>query len=403
MSEGGMEGAADLIQDKFGVASKRPRFTDQGKQANDHRIGANFNSSAARLNKLQPTKSVETIYKDAVPKQVSSSSEDDNINTSDEMELSHMIDHFLVTERSVQADEPIQDDDQEYEPTPQERADNLVKEAERAKAKIFNTPGKQFQNVNMNKQFVHSMMVDESYMVVGGHLDETTYAKIVAGEYVDFARLIAKDRLVQHEEEDRLELVYKEVKAFWVPSRGNGVVINSFSKWEQAFWVFSNIYTKQHPHRASKLIEYNHIIHTISMQYTWNNIYAYDKDFQLHMARNPDRSWAIILQQAWNMRLVDKIGRSEGAYAANQGSNIGHSGEGGSKVSELCHKFNRGKCTHGANCKYEHRCSYSFKFGHQILVCRKASADKARGETRTPLRKGGDKDTPVKRGTNNLD
>ena len=34
---------------------------------------------------------------------------------------------------------------------------------------------------------MHSSMVDESYQLVGSHLDETTQMKIVDGEYVDFA------------------------------------------------------------------------------------------------------------------------------------------------------------------------------------------------------------------------
>ena len=69
----------------------------------------------------------------------------------------------------------------------------------------------------------------------------------------------------------RLELIYKEGKAFWVPAKGAGVTINGFVQWEQVFRVYSNVYTKEHSHHASELIEYNHIIHTISMQYTWNN------------------------------------------------------------------------------------------------------------------------------------
>ena len=65
---------------------------------------------------------------------------------------------------------------------------------------------------------------------------------------------------------------------------------------------FSDIYTRAKPHKSTELIQYSHIIHTT----VWENVYSYDKDFRLHMAENPGRSWAIILQQAWSLHLRDR-------------------------------------------------------------------------------------------------
>ena len=76
-------------------------------------------------------------------------------------------------------------------------------------------------------------------------------------------------------------------------------------------FIFSNIFTKFHPHRVGELIQYNHVIYSISLTYTWENVYAYDKEFRMHIARHPERSWAIILQQAWSMRLRDRLHKSE--------------------------------------------------------------------------------------------
>ena len=91
--------------------------------------------------------------------------------------------------------------------------------------------------------------------------------------------------------------------------------ISSFQKWEQAFRIYSNVYSQFNPNRSAELIEYNHIIHTISQNYTWENVYMYDKDFRLHMSHRPQRNWNIILQQAWSLRLKDKI---------NSSSSLGH-------------------------------------------------------------------------------
>ena len=170
----------------------------------------------------------------------------------------------------------------------------------------------QLQNLRMNHNYVNnnidqrmtpSAWVDESYIVVGVHLDEATIKKIVEGSYVDFSKLIPRDRVLA-EEDTMMEMVVKNGHAFWVLVNV-GIQINNFNKWEQAFRVYSNIYCKANPHRSAELIEYNHVIHTISMAYIWENVYMYDKEFRLHMARNPGRSWSIILQQAWSMRLKD--------------------------------------------------------------------------------------------------
>ena len=136
---------------------------------------------------------------------------------------------------------------------------------------------------------------------MGNHIDEQTLNKIKRGEYVDFGRLIPKDRILAAEE-NCLELVVKGGHTYYVPVIDT-TEINSFSKWEQAFRVYANIYTKAYPNRSSELIEYNHIIHTVSLSYPWENVYLYDKDFRLHMSKHPERNWSIILQQAWSLRL----------------------------------------------------------------------------------------------------
>ena len=91
------------------------------------------------------------------------------------------------------------------------------------------------------------------------------------------------------------------------------------------------------------------------------------------MARHPARNWSIILQQAWSMRLRDRIKTSEffsGTQCFIKGSSKHNHG------GEVCHKFNRGKCNFGTACKYEHKCTYCFKFGHGLINCRKMQGDK---------------------------
>ena len=201
--------------------------------------------------------------------------------------------------RSPEADQRKSDKQREWEP--EDRAEKLVRDAERSKAKIFALPGN-LQSVHVNQEYIRSLIIDEEYMKVGAHVDDVTYDKIVKGKYVNFSRLIPGDKLDNEEEDNKLQMFSKNGETWWAPPE-KGVVISSFSKWEQAFRVFSSIYIKQFPLRAAELVEYNHVIHTISLTYIWSNVYQYDRDFRTLMGKNPARSWSMIFQHAWNLRL----------------------------------------------------------------------------------------------------
>ena len=84
-----------------------------------------------------------------------------------------------------------------------DRGTQIILEAEAGRARIHETPGEfavKYQDngtpkfkLDLNREFVHSAMVDEGYQVVASHLDESTQGKIMRGEYVDFGRLIPRD------------------------------------------------------------------------------------------------------------------------------------------------------------------------------------------------------------------
>ena len=124
------------------------------------------------------------------------------------------------------------------------------------------------------------------FIVVSSHVDVNTIERIQKGEYVDFGKLIPRDRVLV-EKDQRLEMIIRNSKTFYVPVSDTSA-INSFARWEQAFRVYANIYTKVHQQRSAELIEYNHIIRTIALSYVWENVYLYDKDFHMHMARKCD-------------------------------------------------------------------------------------------------------------------
>ena len=172
-------------------------------------------------------------------------------------------------------------------------------------------------------------------------------------------------------------MVNRDGRTYSIPAESKDIgSISSFFKWEQAFRVFSNIYTAKYRQKAVELIQYNHLINMVSLTFTWENVYMYDKDFHMHISRHPYRSWSIILQQAWSVRLKDRIrnnnsnGNSSGGFARNNNGN----GYGRSGRREFCWRFNNGKCTYGLSCKFAHKCSTCLHYEHGTHNCRKANS-----------------------------
>ena len=148
----------------------------------------------------------------------------------------------------------------------------MIRQAEASKAKILSTPG------NLNQILSPSAVINESYFVVGAHLDETTIEKIGCGEYMVFRKLLPRDKVIA-EENCRFEMIIKNSKTFWVPA-SNSVSINPYAhRWEQAIRAFSNVYCKTNPNHSAELIEYNNVIHMIAKVYIWKHVYTSDKEF----------------------------------------------------------------------------------------------------------------------------
>ena len=80
-------------------------------------------------------------------------------------------------------------------------------------------------------------------------------------------------------DDNRYEMIVRDGKTFWVPASSHeNTAISNFNRWEQSFRVYSDVYMRAYPHRASELVQYCHLIHTASQSYTWENVYIYDKD-----------------------------------------------------------------------------------------------------------------------------
>ena len=244
------------------------------------------------------------------------------------------------------------------------RSEVMIRDAEASRVQVNGTPGKNRTGEAVPLSFLHSAYIDEEYLVMGSHLEEALIKKIKNHEFVDFGKLLPRDKINVEEDNQRMELINQNGMTYWSPvsHRESTNSINSFSKWETTFRVFSNVYTTEYPFKVAELLQYAHVIYTASQTYYWDNVYLYDKEFRFHMSKHPQRSWSLILQQAWNLRLKDKI-KHDNFSGDHHGRN--------QKSKEICKRFNRGKCNLESACKYDHRCLECGKFGHGMHICRK--------------------------------
>ena len=150
-----------------------------------------------------------TIYDNAVRNEIgkrTSSSSEEAIDTSDDLialptelennQVAHLINLLHVSGRQGNNDS-VDDQPQpstsgemqgHQPPTAQERASELIKEAELSKVRMLDLLGKhdQKQFNNPSTELLHSVVVDENNKVVASHVDRITRNKIEKGEYVDF-------------------------------------------------------------------------------------------------------------------------------------------------------------------------------------------------------------------------
>ena len=341
--------------------------------------------------------SESTIYKSAVMKadaNFQSSSDDDSLinelkeSDSSDDNIEKMLNEFVGSqrlalddcerqERLQQLNKPGTSQPKENRPNEEgkridhggmmrrveDESEAREREAVKGKMKVFGVSGKQ------NTTNICTSVIDEDFMILGAHIDEQMAAKIGSGEYVNFAKLIPKEKMC-HEDDNRLEMINKGGLTYWVPVSDREVtVIDSVERWDQAYRVYAKLYSKMNPNRSQELVEYSFIIHSAAKVYSWRNVYTYDKLFCTHMGKHHERNWGIILQQVWSFCLTEKINHNH-SHKHKRSDDEGNSNK---KRKKVCFDFNAGYCSYGFGCKFEHRCGICGKFGHGAHNCRRMS------------------------------
>ena len=233
MEENGLERAVQLIEQLFdstpGDDKKRKEKLKGKIKKKIERSGlGNSNDNSAVIFPmnipLEGNQSEETPYRKAVQKRNSSSSEDGLDLSNETNMLNHLIlgevdkqdtpmdklkqqttaEQFQVRPSTSNHPGPDQGMIQE-EITLEEHAANIIRLSKRAKASMFPPKG-QFDPMPINnvthsqvQQFNSVAQIDYDYLVIGAHVDDTTQEKIIKGQYVDFSKLLPRDKVLMEE------------------------------------------------------------------------------------------------------------------------------------------------------------------------------------------------------------
>ena len=168
----------------------------------------------------------------------------------------------------------------------------------------------------MNEQMLD---IDDQFFHVTCHVDPGMRVKIKKGDFVDLEKLLLRMKGPKGQE-NKLDLVYKDGQSYFIPSQGAENWITGVHKWEQAFRIYAAIYSQANPMRAAEIWQYVHVINTAVSAYIWENVSNYDYTFRQLMASHPQRSWAKIYNQMWNISMHDNISKNN-QYGANNKSN----------------------------------------------------------------------------------
>lgn len=208
----------------------------------------------------------------------------------------------------------------------------------------------------------HDLSCDDKLFQLTAHVDSTLILQIKNGEYVDFAKLLPREKVTPAQDQGKFQIVDDEGKpAFALYTPKDLYSINSFKKWELAFDIFAKIYADFYPLRAPELLEYKHIIRRGVELLPWTNVYNYDQIFRQHLEKNPGRTWSKKHHETWTNHVTDpKTTRPGTADGDNK------------KVKPPCRFFNKnGKCKRSRACDHDHKCSYCGLYGHGRYNCHK--------------------------------
>ena len=145
----------------------------------------------------------------------------------------------------------------------------------------------------------------------------------------------------------------------------------NWGEWQSAFQVFMAVYVTTHLDKVLDLLKYKKMIQDASRSFKWDSVLPYDYQFCQYIVEYPTMSWGIknaeLYLECFNgyIALPPKVPKnfSTGNHPKGSGTLI-------------CNNFNKGLCTWGKSCKFEHKCFKCKSMGHPTTKCHQHKQEK---------------------------
>ena len=227
---------------------------------------------------------------------------------------------------------------------------------------------------------------DDDFFHMTCHVELALRAIVERGGFIELEKLLPKalKHVKPYQDQKLLNAVNAEGQSYFVPMVDKEYRITGIKKWDQAFRIYASIFAEANPSRAVEIMQYLHTINDAATKWCWENVAQYDYIFRQKMAQKPYKSWAKVYTQLWSTTMVNPLVKTP-----NSSNSVGQNSSQGKKSWReiACRRYNKGKCTRGANCKFEHRCSFCGSFSHTYPTCprkpKKPSTEEGKKNTLT--------------------
>lgn len=242
-----------------------------------------------------------------------------------------------------------------------DQADEVIRDIQRNKADLAKPAGGW-------KRELQSLLIDMRHFHLTSHVDRKLRKTILDGDFtVDFRKLTPHSGS-RCEVDNQLQVVHQEGSTYFVPVDCDNVKdITSCKQWEVAFKVFMGIYISKWPERSDELLQYSHNVQVAATMYPWENVFNYGIAMREIHTDHPERLWGQICQHTWALELGEPSQKTNFVQANNTSTATPNV----RSPRKVCWKFNKGRCTYGAACEYDHRCSVCGGRNHGRSTCYK--------------------------------
>ena len=252
-------------------------------------------------------------------------------------------------------------------------AEEAIIAAEKFKASIQPPPkGNTFDDNFKLKLARYFDNEDDKFFHITCHVDPVIRAKIHKGEFIELEKLLQKPEALMYKKRNRYQMIIEDGQQVWTEAEDKSTKIEGIRRWEQAFRIYAAIFCEANPNRSVEILQYIETINDASKKFTWESVAHYDFVVRHLQASRPHRNWGKTYMQMY-MRIRSQEQHQQFRNTFERSHNTNQLSLNGSNTKTTCWRFNKGNCSYGRECRFEHKCSYCGSTNHGYYNCRRRS------------------------------